>query len=111
MRRLRSCRLRWPARARGLLLVPARVVQPGAIYLFGVAMAHWGDCGAAADWGALGLPACIALGVMSGRLRGSVTPCGDVFVSHFRTVAFNALLFLHCARQPAVKGAFRSSIA
>ncbi len=42
MRRLRSCptALACPS-SRGLLLVPARVVQPGAIYLFGVAMAHW----------------------------------------------------------------------
>jgi|APLak6261658528_1056013.scaffolds.fasta_scaffold19399_3 hypothetical protein len=90
--------------------MPARVVQPGAIYLFGVAMAHWEIAALRLTW-ALGVPACIAPGVMSGRLRGSVTPCRDVFVSHFRTVAFNALLFLRCARQPAVTGAFRSSIA
>jgi hypothetical protein len=49
-------------------LVPARIVQAGAPFLFGIAVERWGD---SALWlsSMLGLSACLALGVMAADMK------------------------------------------
>ena len=52
----------------GFLMVPARIVQAGAPFLFGIVVERWGD---SALWfsAMLGLPACLALVVMTVDMR------------------------------------------
>jgi hypothetical protein len=52
----------------GFLMVPARVVQAGAPFLFGIAVERWGD---RALWfsAALGLSACFALVIMTADMK------------------------------------------
>lgn len=52
----------------GMLMVPARVVQAGAPFLFGIAVARWGS-GALWVSTALGLCACVALAAMAADMR------------------------------------------
>ncbi|MET3496029.1 MFS transporter [Variovorax boronicumulans] len=52
----------------GFLMVPARIVQAGAPFLFGMAVARWGD-GALWFSALLGLSACLALAVMTADMR------------------------------------------
>jgi len=52
----------------GFLMVPARVVQAGAPFLFGTAVERWGD-GALWFSSMLGLSACLALVVMAADMR------------------------------------------
>lgn len=52
----------------GFLMVPARIVQAGAPFLFGVAVERWGD-GALWLSSILGLSACLALVVMTADMR------------------------------------------
>lgn len=55
-------------RRQGLLMVPARIVQAGAPFLFGLAAARWG---AGSLWfsAALGVAACMALAVMTSDMK------------------------------------------
>jgi len=59
-------------RRQGLLMVPARVVQAGAPFLFGLAVERWG---AGSLWfsGALGLAACGALLVMTSDMNRPIS--------------------------------------
>lgn len=52
----------------GFLMVPARIVQAGAPFLFGMAVERWGD-GALWLSAMLGLSACLALVVMTADMR------------------------------------------
>ncbi|MDP9882391.1 MFS family permease [Variovorax boronicumulans] len=52
----------------GFLMVPARVVQAGAPFLFGMAVERWGD-GALWFSAMLGLSACLALVIMTADMR------------------------------------------
>jgi len=52
----------------GFLMVPARIVQAGAPFLFGIAVERWGD-GALWFSSMLGLSACLALVVMTADMR------------------------------------------
>lgn len=52
----------------GLLMVPARIVQAGAPFLFGMAVERWGT-GALWFSALLGLSACLALAVMTADMR------------------------------------------
>ncbi|WP_454906112.1 MFS transporter [Variovorax gossypii] len=52
----------------GFLMVPARIVQAGAPFLFGIAVERWGD-GALWFSAALGLSACLALVIMTADMR------------------------------------------
>jgi predicted MFS family arabinose efflux permease len=54
----------------GFLMVPARIVQAGAPFLFGMAVERWGD-GALWLSSILGLSACLALVVMTADMRKS----------------------------------------
>ena len=59
----------------GLLMVPARVMQAGAPFLFGLAVAQWG---ARSLWFSafLGLSACAALWVMTSDMKHAVPSAG-----------------------------------
>ena len=61
-------------RRQGLLMVPARLVQAGAPFLFGIAMARWGS-GALWISGVLGLTAVVALLLL--RAPDSTSPASD----------------------------------
>ena len=54
----------------GLLMVPARVVQAAAPFLFGLAVERWG-VGSLWFSAALGLAACLALAVMTADAKGA----------------------------------------
>lgn len=60
-------------RRQGLLMVPARIVQAGAPFLFGLAVERWG---AGSLWlsAALGLAACMALAVMAADMNRGTAP-------------------------------------
>lgn len=57
----------------GFLMVPARIVQAGAPFLFGIAVERWGD-GALWFSAALGLSACLALLAMTVDTRKVSSP-------------------------------------
>jgi len=52
----------------GFLMVPARIVQAGAPFLFGMAVERWGD-GALLFSAILGLSACLALVIMTADMK------------------------------------------
>lgn len=52
----------------GFLMVPARIVQAGAPFLFGIAVERWGD-GALWFSAMLGLSACLALVIMTADMK------------------------------------------